>query len=101
MKMLQKDTFICVYGILTHVSGFMENQFQILNLQIFHSFQIIFIHLQNHIHQIDILHETEQGGYMLQQVNTDQQHIHDTIITIITRNSDQNCYFVDGPDSAG
>ena len=35
------DMFIYVYGTFTHALGFMESQFQILNSQIFHSFQII------------------------------------------------------------
>ena len=38
---------------------------------------------------------------MLQQLINDQRHIHDTILTAITTNSDQNCYFVDGPAGTG
>ena len=34
---------------------------------------------------------------MLQQLNNDQRHIHNTIMNAITTNSDQNCYFVVGP----
>ena len=60
-----------------------------------------FIHPQNQIDEADIVHETEQGQHMLQQLNTDQRHIHDTILTAITTNSDQNCYFVDGPAGTG
>ena len=60
-----------------------------------------FIHPQNQIDETDIVHETEQGQHMLQQLNTDQRHIHHTILTAITTNSDQNCYFVDGPAGTG
>ena len=38
---------------------------------------------------------------MLHQLNTYQHLIHDTIMNAITRNSDQNCYFVDGPAGTG
>ena len=38
---------------------------------------------------------------MLQQLNHDQVLIHDTIVNAITTNSDQNCYFVDGPAGTG
>ena len=38
---------------------------------------------------------------MLQQLNIDQHHIHDTIVDAITTKSDQNCYFVDGPAGTG
>ena len=60
-----------------------------------------FIHPQNQSDETDIVHETEQGQHMLQQLNNDQRHIHDTILTAITTNSDQNCYFVDGPAGTG
>ena len=60
-----------------------------------------FIHPQNQIDETDIVHETEQGQHMLQQLNNDQRHIHDTILTAITTNSDQTCYFVDGPAGTG
>jgi len=38
---------------------------------------------------------------MLQQLNNDQRHIHNTIMNAMTTNSDQNCYFVDGPAGTG
>ena len=38
---------------------------------------------------------------MLQQLNNDQQQIHDTIFNAITANSDQNCYCLDGPAGTG
>ena len=38
---------------------------------------------------------------MLQQLNIDQHRIHDTIVDAIRTNSDQNCYFVDGPAGTG
>ena len=38
---------------------------------------------------------------MLQQLNNDQHHIHDTSINTITKNSDQNFYYVDGPAGTG
>ena len=60
-----------------------------------------FIHPQNQIDQVDIAHERDQGEHMLQQLNIDQRHIHDTIMNAITTNSDQNCYFVDGPAGTG
>ena len=60
-----------------------------------------FIHPQNQIDDTDIVRETEQGQHMLQQLNNEQRHIHDTILTAITTNSDQNCYFVDGPAVTG
>ena len=60
-----------------------------------------FIHPQNQIDETDIVRETDQGQHMLQQLNNDQCHIHDTILTVITTNSDQNCYFVDGPAGTG
>ena len=34
---------------------------------------------------------------MLQQLNNNQRHIHNTITNAIKTNSDENCYFVDGP----
>ena len=60
-----------------------------------------FIYPHNQIDQIDIIHEREQGEHMLQQLNNDQCHIHNTIMYANTTNSDQNCYFVDGPASTG
>ena len=60
-----------------------------------------FIHPQNHNDQIDIVHERQLGEQMLHQLNNDQHHIHDTIINAITSDSDQNCYFVDGPAGTG
>ena len=59
------------------------------------------IHPQNQIQEITIAHEKEQGEQMLQQLNNNQRQIHDTIVNAITTNSDQNCYFVDGPAGAG
>ena len=50
---------------------------------------------------INIVHEREQGEHMVQQLNHDQRLIHDTIVNAITTNSDQNCYFVDGPAGTG
>ena len=38
---------------------------------------------------------------MLQQLNNDQRHIHNTIMNAITTNSDKNCYFVDGLAGTG
>ena len=60
-----------------------------------------FVHPQNQIEEINIVHEREQGEQMLQQLNNDQRQIHDTIVNAITTNSDQNCYFVDGPAGTG
>ena len=60
-----------------------------------------FIHPHNQIDQIDIIREREQGEHMLQQLNNDQRHIHNTIMNAITTNSDQHCYFVDGPAGTG
>ena len=60
-----------------------------------------FIHPHNKIDQIDIIHEREKGEHMLQQLNNNQCHIHDTIMNAITTNSYQNCYFVDGPAGTG
>ena len=56
---------------------------------------------QNQNEDINIVHEREQGQHMLQQLNHDQRLIHDTIVNAITTNSDQNCYFVDGPAGTG
>ena len=39
-----------------------------------------FIHPQNQQEEIDIVHEREQGEHMLQQLNDDQRHIHETIM---------------------
>ena len=60
-----------------------------------------FIHPQNQIEEINIVHEREQGEKMLQQLNNDQRQIHDIIVNAIAKNSDQNCYFVDGPAGTG
>ena len=60
-----------------------------------------FIHPLNQIDHIDIIHERKQGEHMLKQLNNDQRHIHNTIMNAITTNSDQNCYFVDGPAGIG
>ena len=60
-----------------------------------------FIHPQNQNEHIDIVRERQLGEQMLQQLNIDQHHIHDTIVDAITTNSDQNCYFVDGPAGTG
>ena len=59
--------------------------------------------LQPHkqMNKIDIVHETEQGQHILQELNTDQRHIHYTIMDAIKTTSDQNNYFVDGPASKG
>ena len=60
-----------------------------------------FMQPQDQIEDINIVHEREQGEHMLQQLNHDQRLIHDTIVNAITTNSDQNCYFVDGPAGTG
>ena len=60
-----------------------------------------FIHPQNQNEHIDIVRERQLGEQMLQQLNIDQHHIHDTIVDAITTKSDQNCYFVDGPAGTG
>ena len=60
-----------------------------------------FIHPQNQNEHIDIVRERQLGEQMLHQLNIDQHHIHDTIVNAITTNSDQNCYFVDGPAGTG
>ena len=60
-----------------------------------------FIRPQNQQKDIDIVHEREQGEQMLQQLNDNQRHIHDTITNAIATNSDENCYFVDGPAGTG
>ena len=60
-----------------------------------------FIHPQNQNEHIDIVRERQLGEQMLQQLNIDQHHIHNTIVDAITTNSDQNCYFVDGPAGTG
>ena len=60
-----------------------------------------FIHPQNQIQEINIAHEREQAEQMLQQLNNNQRQIHDTIVNAITTNSDQICYFVDGPAGTG
>ena len=54
-----------------------------------------FIHPQNQQEEINIIHEREQGEQMLQHLNHDQRHIHDTIMNANATNSDENCYFVD------
>ena len=58
-------------------------------------------HHNDQIDQIDIVHERQLGEQMLHQLNNDQRHIHDTIVNAITSDSDQNCYFVDGPAGTG
>ena len=60
-----------------------------------------FIRPQNQQEDIDIVHEREQGEQMLQQLNDDQRQINDTIMNAIATNSDENCYFVDGPADTG
>ena len=60
-----------------------------------------FIRPQNQQEDIDIVHEGEQGEQMLQQLNDDQRHLHDTIMNAIATNSDENCYFVDWPAGTG
>ena len=60
-----------------------------------------FIHPQNQHEHIDIVRERQLGEQMLQQLNNDRHHIHGTIVDAITTNSDQNCYFVDGPAGTG
>ena len=59
------------------------------------------IHPHNQIDQIDISIEREQGEHMLQQLNNDQRHIHNTSMNAFTTKSDQKCYFVDGPAVTG
>ena len=60
-----------------------------------------FVNPQNQNEHIDIVRERQLGEQMLQQLNIDQHHIHDTIVDAIATNSDQNCYFVDGPAGTG
>ena len=60
-----------------------------------------FIRPQNQQEEIDIIHGREQGEQILQQLNDDQRQIHDTIMNAIATNSDENCYFVDGPAGTG
>ena len=60
-----------------------------------------FVHPQDQTANITIAHEREQGERMLQQLNQDQRHIHDTIVNAIAATSDQTCYFVDGPAGTG
>ena len=60
-----------------------------------------FIHPQNKIEEINIVHEREQGEHKLQQLNIDKHHIHYTTMNDITTNFGQNCYFVDGSTGTG
>eukprot|EP00795_Rhopilema_esculentum_P009950 gene9950-18563_t len=60
-----------------------------------------FVQPGNRAGYIDIDTEREQGEQMLQLLNNDQLHIHNTIMEAIQTGAEQNCYFVDGPAGTG
>eukprot|EP00794_Sanderia_malayensis_P017148 gene17148-biopygen14755 len=51
--------------------------------------------------QIDIFTEQQQGLEMLTNLNPEQLEIHTKVIEAVQNQSEQNCYFVDGPAGTG
>ena len=96
----ERHIHLCLWDIDTYlrVHGKSISDIQFSDLP---QFPDNFIHPQHQNEDIDIVHEREQGEHMLQQLNHDQRLIHDTIVSAITTNSGQNCYFVDGPAGTG
>ena len=60
-----------------------------------------YVHPQNEAEDINIFHEREQGAQMLELLNNNQLHIHNTVMEAVQTASQQNCYFVDGPAGTG
>eukprot|EP00794_Sanderia_malayensis_P013282 gene13282-biopygen10592 len=51
--------------------------------------------------QIDIITEQQQGLEMLTSLNPERHEIHTKVIEAVQNQSEQNCYFVDGPAGTG
>eukprot|EP00794_Sanderia_malayensis_P011547 gene11547-biopygen9217 len=51
--------------------------------------------------QIDIITEQQQGLEMLTSLNPEQLEIHTKVIEAVQNQSEQNCYFLDGPAGTG
>ena len=60
-----------------------------------------YVQPQDEAEDINIVHEREQGEQMLELLNNDQLHIHNTVMEAVQTASQQNCYFVDGPAGTG
>ena len=58
-------------------------------------------HPQDEAEDVDVIHEREQGAQMLQLLDNDRLHIHNTVMEAVQTASQQNCYFVDGPAGTG
>eukprot|EP00794_Sanderia_malayensis_P004010 gene4010-biopygen2490 len=50
---------------------------------------------------INIEREREHGQHMLEQLNPEQLHIHNTVVHAIETHSTDNCFFLDGPAGTG
>eukprot|EP00794_Sanderia_malayensis_P013294 gene13294-biopygen10605 len=51
--------------------------------------------------EINIEQEREQGQRMFEQLNSEQLHIHNTIVQAIETQSPDNCFFLGGPAGTG
>eukprot|EP00794_Sanderia_malayensis_P021395 gene21395-biopygen17171 len=51
--------------------------------------------------EINIEQEREQGQQMLEQLNPEQLHIHNTVVHANETHSTDNCFFLDGPAGTG
>ena len=48
------------------------------------------VHPQDEAEDINIVHEREQGAQMLELINIDQLHIHNTVMEAVQTTSQQN-----------